>query len=96
MQITLSLDTLTGRSAEPGELAGSGPLPAAIAADLAHTWATDTVTRVRAVPLDAHRHAIAPAGTDNAPTVYRPGARMHSRESTGEGSASAARPRVNP
>jgi hypothetical protein len=77
VQITVSLDTLTGRSDEPGELAGYGPLPAAVAADLARTWATDPATRVRTVPLDTNRQAIAPDGIDDAPTTYRPSTRLH-------------------
>jgi hypothetical protein len=77
VQITLSLDTLTGRSDEPGELTGYGPLPARIATQLAHTWAADTTTRVRTVVLDSNRQAIAPEGIDDAPTTYRPGTRLH-------------------
>jgi hypothetical protein len=77
VQITLSLDTLRGISDEPGELAGYGPLPAAIAAQFAHTWATDPSTRVRTAVLDNHRQAVAPEGIDDAATTYRPGARLH-------------------
>lgn len=47
VQVTLSLDTLTGCSDEPGELAGYGPLPAGVAADLARALSADPATRVR-------------------------------------------------
>jgi hypothetical protein len=77
VQLTVSLDTLTGRSDEPGDLAGYGPLPAAVAAHLARTWAADSATRVRTVPVDTNRQAIAPDGIDDAPTTYRPSARLH-------------------
>jgi Domain of unknown function (DUF222) len=75
VQITVSLETLTGRSDEPGELAGYGALPARIAAELVHTLACEPGTRIRTVPLDQHRQAVAPAGID-APATYRPGARL--------------------
>lgn len=45
VRVTLSLDTLTGRCGEPGELAGYGPLHAAVAADLAKTLSAHASTQ---------------------------------------------------
>lgn len=76
VQVTVSLETLTGRSDEPGELTGYGPLPAAVAADLAKALSVDPATEIRALLLDQHR-LLPPDGIDDAPEVYRPGTRLH-------------------
>jgi hypothetical protein len=76
VQITVSLDTLCGRSDEPGELTGHGPLPAGVAAALARALCTDSTTRVRTVIVHGQQ-LMPPNGIDDTPQVYRPGTRLH-------------------
>jgi hypothetical protein len=76
VQIMLSLDTLQGCSDEPGELAGHGPLPARVAAELARALCTNPTTRIRIAAIDGQQ-LVPPAGIDDAPTRYRPGTRLH-------------------
>jgi hypothetical protein len=85
VQVTVALSTLTGIDDEPGELAGYGAIPAAlarrIAADPAGTWrrlVTDPVGRrvdygriTYRPPADLRRHIIARDRTCRFPTCHR-------------------------
>ncbi len=86
VQVTVALSTLLGIDDEPGELAGHGAIPAAlarrVAADPAGTWrrlVTDPMGRLVEYgrrtyrpPADLRRHVIARDLTCRFPTCHRP------------------------
>jgi hypothetical protein len=72
VQLIVPCDVATGDSDAPGELVGYGPIPASLCREVLATPGT-TVEQIR---LDRDGQVIADRDVDDAPTRYRPSAKL--------------------